>query len=105
VTHGYITTLVAVKDLGEAMAFNEGKLHLARTDESTGWAQYRSGTSGLILYESELAGKNKATTAVWTVGDVHHSGAVKMHGSKIPLATSSRSPAAVSRDCPVRHAF
>jgi predicted enzyme related to lactoylglutathione lyase len=109
-----ITTLVAVKDLGEAMAFYEAKLHLVRTDESTGWAQYRSGTSGLIIYESELAGTNKATTAVWTVGDVeetvrelkasgvssfqryddlpgatrdgdvHHSGAVKMAWFKDP---------------------
>ena len=109
-----ITTLVAVKDLGEAMAFYEEKLRLVRTDESSGWAQYRSGTSRLIVYESELAGTNKATTAAWTVGDVeetvrelrasgvssfqryddlpgatrdgdiHHSGAVKMAWFKDP---------------------
>src|SRR5919198_1564200 len=65
-----ITTLVAVRDLGEAIAFYEERLRLVRTDESSGWAQYRSGTSDLIVYESELAGTNKATTAVWTVDDV-----------------------------------
>ena len=65
-----ITTLVAVKDLGEAMAFYEEKLQLVRTDESSGWAQYQSGTSDLIVYESRFAGTNKATTAAWTVNDV-----------------------------------
>ena len=65
-----ITTLVTAKDLGEAMAFYEEKMKLVRTDESPGWVQYRSGTSNLIVYESEFAGSNKATTAVWTVNDV-----------------------------------
>lgn len=109
-----ITTLVAVKDLGEAIAFYEQKLQLARTDQSSGWVQYRSGTSSLIIYESELGGSNRATTAAWTVddveetvralkangvssfqqyddlpggtrdGDIHHSGAVKMAWFKDP---------------------
>jgi predicted enzyme related to lactoylglutathione lyase len=65
-----ITTLVAVKDLGQAMAFYEEKLKLVRTDQSSGWVQYRSGPSNLIVYESELGGTNEATTAAWTVGDV-----------------------------------
>lgn len=109
-----ITTLVAVKDLGAAVAFYEGKLQLPRTAESTGWVQYRSGTSDLIVYESESGGTNRATTAAWTVdnveetvaalkangvssfqqyddlpgatrdGDIHHSGAVKMAWFKDP---------------------
>ena len=65
-----ITTLVAVKDLDEAKAFYEEKLQLVRADEGPGWAQYRSGTTHLIIYASELAGTNKASTAVWTVSDV-----------------------------------
>jgi catechol 2,3-dioxygenase-like lactoylglutathione lyase family enzyme len=66
-----VTTLVAVKDLGEAKAFYEGQLQLVRTDESPEWAQYRSGASDLIVYEREdAAGTNKATTAAWTVKDV-----------------------------------
>ena len=109
-----ITTLVAVKDLGEAKAFYEEKLRLVRTDQTSGWAQYRSGTSDLIVYESEFGGTNDATTAAWTVtnveetvralkangvssfrqyddlpgatrdGDIHHSGAVKMAWFKDP---------------------
>src|SRR5215470_18207303 len=103
-----ITTLVAVNDLDEATSFYERKLQLSRTDQASGWVQYRSGTSNLIVYQSELGGTNKATTAAWTVedveetvrelkangvssfqryddlpgttldGDIHHSGAVKM---------------------------
>src|SRR5262249_45817256 len=65
-----ITTLVAVKSLDEAKSFYEGKLRLARTDNSPGWVQYRSGTGTLIVYESEHGGSNQATTAAWTVKDV-----------------------------------
>jgi catechol 2,3-dioxygenase-like lactoylglutathione lyase family enzyme len=109
-----ITTLVAVRDLDEAKAFYEKKLQLVSTDEKSEWAQYRSGTSDLIVYESEFAGTNKATTAAWTVndveetvrvlkakgvssfqqyddlpgttrdGDIHHNGAIKMAWFKDP---------------------
>jgi hypothetical protein len=65
-----ITTLVAVNDLDEASAFYENKLHLVKIREQSGWVQYRTGTSELIVYESEFAGSNKATTAAWTVDDV-----------------------------------
>jgi catechol 2,3-dioxygenase-like lactoylglutathione lyase family enzyme len=109
-----ITTLVAVNDLGEASDFYEKKLQLVRIREESGWVQYRSGTSDLIVYESEHAGSNKATTAAWTVddvpgtvadlkasgistfqqydnlpgatrhGDIHHAGPVKMAWFKDP---------------------
>jgi hypothetical protein len=65
-----VTTLVAVKDLGEAKDFYGEKLQLVRTDERPEWAQYRSGASDLIVYESRHAGTNKGTTAAWTVSDV-----------------------------------
>jgi catechol 2,3-dioxygenase-like lactoylglutathione lyase family enzyme len=65
-----VTTLVAVTDLGEAKDFYGEKLQLVRTDERPEWAQYRSGASDLIAYESQHAGTNKATTAAWTVNDV-----------------------------------
>ena len=65
-----ITTLVAVNDLDEATSFYGRKLQLTRTDQASGWARYRSGTSNLIVYQSELGGANKATTAAWTVEDV-----------------------------------
>ena len=65
-----ITTLVAVKNLSEANTFYEDLLRLTRVDEDRGWIQYRSGRSDVIVYESEHAGSNKATTAAWTVNDV-----------------------------------
>jgi catechol 2,3-dioxygenase-like lactoylglutathione lyase family enzyme len=65
-----ITTLVAVNDIGEARDFYGGKLRLAKVREEPGWVQFRSGTSNLIVYESEHAGSNRATTAAWTVDDV-----------------------------------
>jgi catechol 2,3-dioxygenase-like lactoylglutathione lyase family enzyme len=65
-----ITTLVAVNDLDEASDFYEIKLHLAKVRQEPGWIQYRTGTSDLIVYKSQEAGSNKATTAAWTVDDV-----------------------------------
>lgn len=109
-----ITTLVAVKDLDEASDFYGNKLRLAKIREESGWVQYRTGTSDLIIYESQDAGSNKATTAAWTVddvasavndlkgsgvstfqqfdnlpgtirdGDIHHAGPVKMAWFKDP---------------------
>jgi catechol 2,3-dioxygenase-like lactoylglutathione lyase family enzyme len=65
-----ITTLVAVNDLDEASDFYEMKLRLAKVRQEPGWIQYRTGTSDLIVYKSQEAGTNKATTAAWTVDDV-----------------------------------
>ena len=65
-----LTTLVAVKDLGEATAFYEKTLGLTKVGENPGFVQYRTGTSSLIVYESEFAGTNKATNAAWHVDDV-----------------------------------
>jgi catechol 2,3-dioxygenase-like lactoylglutathione lyase family enzyme len=109
-----ITTLIAVNDLGESSDFYQKKLQLAKVRQDPGWIQYRSGTSNLIIYQSELAGSNKATTAAWTVedvagtvrdlkasgintfqqyddlpgttrdGDIHHAGPVKMAWFKDP---------------------
>jgi catechol 2,3-dioxygenase-like lactoylglutathione lyase family enzyme len=65
-----ITTLVAVSDLDEASDFYGAKLQLAKIRQEPGWIQYQTGTSDLIIYQSELAGSNKATTAAWTVDNV-----------------------------------
>lgn len=109
-----ITTLVAVDSLDEASQFYETKLHLVKVQQEPGWIQYRTGTSDLIVYQSQHAGSNKATTAAWTVddvasavddlkaagvttfqqydnlpgatrnGDIHHAGPVKMAWFKDP---------------------
>jgi catechol 2,3-dioxygenase-like lactoylglutathione lyase family enzyme len=65
-----VTTLVAVKDLGEATPFYEKTLGLTKVGGDPGFVQFRSGASTLIVYESETAGTNKATTAAWHVEDV-----------------------------------
>ena len=63
-------TTVPVRDLDEATMFYEKTLQLPKVAADQGWAQYRSGTSDLITYETANAGSNKATTAAWTVKDV-----------------------------------
>lgn len=65
-----LITMVAVKDLGEATTFYEQTLGLTRVGENPGGVEYRTGTSRLIVYPSEFAGTNKATTAVWQVDDL-----------------------------------
>ena len=65
-----LTTLVAVNDLGESTAFYEETLGLRKTGENPGFVQYRSGSGSLIVYESEFAGTNNATTAAWHVDDL-----------------------------------
>jgi hypothetical protein len=115
-----ITTLVAVDDLDEASDFYQTKLHLAKVRQEPGWIQYRTGTSDLIVYASQHAGSNKATTAAWTVedvtravddlkaagvstfqqydnlpgatrdGDIHHAGPVKMAWFKEPSGLSAK---------------
>jgi catechol 2,3-dioxygenase-like lactoylglutathione lyase family enzyme len=92
-----ITTLVAVSDIGEARDFYEGKLRLAKVGEEPGWVQFRSGTSNLIVYESEHAGSNRATTAAWTVDDVERtvaelkaSGMGSFEHYDLPGTTSTR---------------
>jgi catechol 2,3-dioxygenase-like lactoylglutathione lyase family enzyme len=65
-----VTTLVSVKDLDQAAPFYETTLGLTKVGEEPGFVQFRSGASTLIVYESETAGTNKATTAAWHVDDV-----------------------------------
>ena len=60
---------VAVKDLKTARKFYEGMLGLRRSEvEGPGVTTYRSGESTIIVYESQYAGTNQATTVTWGVG-------------------------------------
>ena len=65
-----VTTMVPVKDAGEAAKFFEQALGLTRLDSSPTVIRYRSGSSTLIAYESQTAGTNQGTTALWTVDDL-----------------------------------
>lgn len=65
-----IATL-AVKDLDAARSFYEGKLGLKSVGpDEPGTLAYKSGSSSILVYESQFAGTNKATAATWMVGDV-----------------------------------
>ncbi|MEO8430804.1 MAG: VOC family protein [Acidobacteriota bacterium] len=64
---------VAVRDLGAAKKFYEGKLGLkpARTGGDGGQddvALYEAGGSTLVVYVSKYAGTNRATGVTWSVG-------------------------------------
>ncbi len=65
-----VTTMVPVKDAAEAAKFFEHALGLTRLDSSPTVIRYRSGSSTLIVYESQTAGTNEGTTALWTVDDL-----------------------------------
>ncbi|MEO5589846.1 MAG: VOC family protein [Gemmatimonadaceae bacterium] len=62
---------IAVKDLTAARSFYEDKLgfEFVQGDEEM-VRRYRSGGSSLLVYKSEFAGTNQATTATWAVDDV-----------------------------------
>ena len=61
---------VAVSDLQRAQRFYESTLGLERVDVQGGEAiTYRSGASRLLVYRSQFAGTNKATSVTWLVGD------------------------------------
>jgi catechol 2,3-dioxygenase-like lactoylglutathione lyase family enzyme len=60
---------IAVKDLAAAQKFYEGKLGFKKVGPDDGEAlTYKSGKSTLVVYRSEFAGTNKATSATFGVG-------------------------------------
>lgn len=62
---------IAVKNLKAARKFYEGKLgfKVVHTEGDQAVA-YKSGSSQVLVYQSQFAGTNKATAATWMVGDV-----------------------------------
>ena len=61
---------IAVKNLPTAKKFYGETLGLKQVGrESPGVATYKSGDSTVVVYESDLAGTNKATSATWGVGE------------------------------------
>jgi len=59
---------IAVKDLVRARQFYEGTLGL-HANEGMGTLVFDSGKSKIVVYKSEFAGTNKATSATWQVPD------------------------------------
>ena len=61
---------IAVRDFAKAKKFYEGILGLKPSGvEGPGVITYRSGNSTIVVYQSQFAGTNKATSATWGVGD------------------------------------
>ena len=61
---------VAVKDVEASARFYEGMLGLERLpSEEPGVSSYRAGSSDLLVYESQFAGTNQATSVTWAVGE------------------------------------
>lgn len=65
-----VIATIAVRNIGTAREFYEGKLGLKpEGEEMPGVVTYDTGGSKLLVYESEFAGTNRATAATWMVGD------------------------------------
>jgi len=61
---------IPVKDVKRARRFYEGTLGLEPADDTMPEAPvYRSGSSRILVYQSQYAGTNKATAATWGVDD------------------------------------
>lgn len=60
---------VAVRDIGAARRFYEDRLGLKPVHaEDHGIITYKTGGCSLLVYTSQFAGTNKATTVTWSVG-------------------------------------
>jgi catechol 2,3-dioxygenase-like lactoylglutathione lyase family enzyme len=65
-----VTATIAVRDIDRARRFYEETLGLKRVP--TGEPDtlvFRSGSSTILVYQSEYAGSNQATALTWVVGD------------------------------------
>ncbi|MFL5403694.1 MAG: VOC family protein [Gemmatimonadales bacterium] len=62
---------IPVRDAKAARKFYEGTLGLQVLDDKMmpEALVYRSGSSEILVYQSQYAGTNKATAATWEVGD------------------------------------
>ena len=66
-----VQPMIPVKNLEKAERFYENVLGLREVDGEPGAAVvYRTGSSTLCVYQSEFAGTNKGTAALWEVKDV-----------------------------------
>lgn len=65
--HNTAMATIAVKDVEAAREFYEGQLGLEPAASEPGMLIVRSGDSTVLIYQSENAGTNKATSATWNV--------------------------------------
>lgn len=68
-SHNIMYTALPVADLKEAMDFYEKVLGLHVVDQNKNGVWYQVGNSRIALYQSEFAGTNKGTAAIWEVAN------------------------------------
>jgi predicted enzyme related to lactoylglutathione lyase len=61
---------IAVSDLERAKAFYGGTLELTKKDERAAGVTYESGGTWMLVYPSQFAGTNQATSMTFEVSDV-----------------------------------
>lgn len=65
-----VAATIAVRNVETARKFYEGALGLKLVDTGMPEAPvYQSGSSKVLVYQSQYAGTNRATAATWGVGD------------------------------------
>ena len=65
-----LTVNIAVKDLSIAKKFYEEVIGLKQVgSEGLSSIMFRSGTTDLLIYQSQYAGTNQATAVTWYVGE------------------------------------
>lgn len=65
-----VAATVAVRSLERARPFYEGVLGLVPEGPAEmGVQTYRAGQTAVLVYESEFAGTNEATSLTWALGD------------------------------------
>jgi catechol-2,3-dioxygenase len=65
-----VVATIAVKSIAVAEKFYQGTLGLKPSaTQEAGVREYRSGSSSVLVYESQYAGTNKATAATWMIPD------------------------------------
>jgi len=67
-----VSATIGVKDLGVATGFYGGVLGLHVASEKEYEVVYDSGSTQLLVYQTEFAGTNKATYATWEVSDIEN---------------------------------
>jgi catechol 2,3-dioxygenase-like lactoylglutathione lyase family enzyme len=61
---------IAVRDVEAAKEFYGDKLGLKLVSTEMGNATYKTGNTTMLVYKSDYAGTNKATSATWAVDDM-----------------------------------
>lgn len=79
---------VAVRDLAAARRFYRDSLGLDEqggTRPEMGVALFRSGASTIVVYQSDFAGTNQATSVTWGVGDDFDAVVAALQKANVPF--------------------